>query len=309
MEIVYNLNETEVAETRNSYRPESGACPFGHANGVLKWAADGLLCYAGKREMKLGRYEIAHPESGAEFRTQLDQFAEAATAHRKTGFLAVFKQPETAAASTVMDEVAFLAEILAGAGLAESCEAVFRGDEIVTPVAMRCPVTDKPEVYSFFPVAFCRNASNPEDPLYDPSLSAPFTAINTTSDAFAFAMFVADRSRVRFGKAPHGIDDPIEVAALFDWAVAAWQAMSVNTIRSFSRVAVRAERAVSLDGAQHNWFAPHRDPSFAEADKAMHGHDMPVIYARALTDIWFATLFGGEARRVDREGQAGGLPV
>jgi hypothetical protein len=290
-------------------RPKTSGCPFSNLHAVQQWSNDHLLCSAGKREMKLGRYMIGHPGDGVTYRAEIDRFVEEARAHRKTGYLAVLAAPEFRQARSVREELDVIARIVAAAGLIATPEAAFSGEEICLPVAMACPVTNRTEIYSFFPVSFCRNAANLDDPLYDPSLSTPFTAINTTSDAFAFAMFVADRSRARHGCAPYEIDDAITVKRLLDWAVGAWQGMSVNTISSFARVAGRADRAVSLSADNQYWLAPHSDPAFAEKEKAMHAHEMPMLYGRALADKWLARMFGDEAVRIDREGQAGGMLV
>jgi hypothetical protein len=258
--------------------------------------------------MKLGRYLIRAIRDGAGFRSALDEFIPQARAHEKAGFLAVVGGPIMKAA-TATEEVRHLSRLMADAGLVASPELAWSGNDIRVPVRMRCPVTGADSVYTFFPVAFCRNASNPADPLYDPALSCPFTAINTTSDAFAFAMLVRDRSRRHFGCDPYEIEDADACRALFDASVLIWQKMSVNTMKAFGRISVDPERSVTLSADHRYWTAPHNDPVFAELEKHPHAHEMPVIYAQSLVDKWFASLYDGDHLPIGLEGQSGGMPV
>ena len=80
------------------------------------------------------------------------------------------------------------------ADLTDDYDALISGKTLAHGIEVPCPVTGKDTIYEFFSVAFCKNSGNPRDPLYDPSLGAPFTAINTTSDAFAFARLVHDQA-------------------------------------------------------------------------------------------------------------------
>jgi hypothetical protein len=297
------------AESKENSVGETGrGCPIDHEALFGGWAENNLYCSAGRRELKLGRYMVGGVRTGAEFREQLDRFINMAAAHEKAGFFAVVGGPVTRVA-TAEEEVEHLCRMMAGAGLVDRAEDAWSGNAIQIPVQMTCPVTGLQTTYTFFPVAFCRHSADPTDPLYDPSLSCPFTAINTTSDAFAFALLVRDRSRKHFGCEVHEIEDAEAVRGLFEASLLIWQKMSVNTMRAFARIAVDPTRAVSLSPDQRYWTAPHNDPVFAEKKKEPHAHEMPVIYARALVEKWYSALFNGDDLPIGLEGQSGGIPM
>ena len=285
-----------------------GGCPVDHARLVGEWAEESLLCSAGRREMKLDRYVVRPIRTGADFRRELEAFTPLAAAHEKTGLLTLALGPVTAF-DTAEAETRHLCALVAEAGLVDTAEEAWSGVDIRWPVRMPCPVTGRETVYTFFPVAFCRNTANVDDPLYDPALSCPFTAINTTSDAFAFAMMVRDRSRRHFGCDPYEIEDAAACRALLEASVMMWQKMSVNTMRAFSRVSLRPERSVTLSPDKRYWSAPHNDPAFAELEKHPHAHEMPVIYAKSLIDKWYAAMYDGDDQPIGLEGQSGGVPI
>jgi hypothetical protein len=293
---------SDLAEGVTADRPK---CPVNLDAVVSHWVGHDLLCRAGRREFNLDRYMVAPIRNGGDLRKSLDEFLGRARRHEKTGLFAIVGGA-AAKAPTAREELALLADIVCEAGLVATPDEALSGSDVRLPVDTLCPVTGVPAVYSFFPVAFCRNAANPEDELYDVSLSCPWTAINTTSDGFAFALMVRDRSRRVFGVDPYDIGDAEKVRALFDWGVTAWQNMSMGTIQAFSKLSVRPERAVGLSPDARYWTAPHQDPVFAETAKERYAHEMPVIYGRALATKWFAALFEGLSFEAGREGQAGG---
>jgi len=178
-------------------------CPFPHhrPDAFADWLENGLQCAAGKREFKLGRYQVARVRGGSEYRTAFDEFRRGVSEMRKTGFLAIFVDPPRAA--TAQDELRFLGEAMREAGLTDNVDELIAGRTLATPIDVICPVTGEETAYEFFSVAFCEHSNNPRDELYDPSLSAPFRAINTTSDAFAFARLVNDQSMRVFDRAPY----------------------------------------------------------------------------------------------------------
>ncbi len=271
------------------------------------WLANDLRCSAGKREFQLGRYSVSHIRNGYQFAAAFDRFAAEVAQFEKTGFMAIVQTRRKFSDSTA--ELRLLGEIIVDAGYAESAGALIRSETVAIPLDIDCPVTGLPTTYEFFPVAFCCHAGDPNDSLYDPSLSAPFLAINTTSDAFAFGMLVRDLSQRHFHCAPYEIPSRLDFERLLTRCVAAWQNMSANTIQAYEKVAQRPERAVSLSEDQRYWHAPHNDPVFAELEKAMHRHEMPVIYARRLAAKWTAALYEGARGFANRDGQSGGIPA
>lgn len=66
---------------------------------------------------------------------------------------------------------------------------------------LRCPITNEiVEFGDFDSIAFCPQANNLDDPLYDPMVSAPYPCVNITSDIFVFSLFTSDMSLQNFGK-------------------------------------------------------------------------------------------------------------
>jgi hypothetical protein len=287
----------------------AGRCPFHKQSDPFEaWLETGLQCMAGKREFRLGRYHVARFRNGHEYAAALGEFRRAAAEHEKTGFLAILACDRTFA--TAEDELRALGAAMEEAGLTRDANALIAGETLSHSLLVPCPVTGEETVYEFFSVAFCRNAANPNDPLYDPSLSAPFTAINTTSDAFAFGRLVHDTA-MRAWKRPvyEMTHDRDAVEMLFRRCITAWQNMSATTISNYSRVAVDPSRGVHLSEDRQRWFAAHNDPVFAELKKCPFQHEMPVTYAARLTAKWSANLFDGKPYEPSRDGQSGGTPV
>jgi hypothetical protein len=288
----------------------TGRCPFHHGktDPLADWLETGLQCAAGKREFRLGRYHLAYFRTGAEYAAAMEAFRREVAGHRKTGFLAILAHDVRC--QNVEEELKLLGAAMREAHMTADPGALIRGKTLATAMEVACPVTGKPTQYEFFSVAFCRNASNPADPLYDPSLSAPFTAVNTTSDAFAFARLVHDQAMRIWGRAVHEMThDRDAVELLFRRCVTAWQNMSITTITNYSRVTVDPSRGVHLSEDRQHWYAAHNDPVFAELKKCPHQHEMPVTYAARLTAKWSANLFDGQPYVPSRDGQSGGVPV
>lgn len=306
---------TRAPGTEGQDQPGAGRCPFHNGDAGRRrevdfeqWLQSGLQCSAGKREFRLERYQVARFRNGHEFAEALARFRREVAAYRKTGFLAILDSDEPCRTSE--DELRLLGAAMFDAGLTDDYDTLIAGQTLSHAIDVVCPVTGRDTSYAFFSVAFCRNAADPRDPLYDPSLSAPFTAVNTTSDSFAFARFVHDHALKAWGLAPYEMTHDREaVELLFRRCVVAWQNMSITTIQNYSRTTVDPARGVHLSDDQTRWYAAHNDPVFAELEKCPHVHEMPVAYASRLTAKWSATLFDGRPYEPGRDGQAGGQPV
>ncbi len=181
----------------------AGRCPFHGAKPDIfeDWLHHGLRCSAGRREFKLGRYAVARFRNGAEYAAAFAAFRREVAEESKTGFLAIFVHDEFRL-RTASEELEALGTAMREAGQTDDVQALIGGRTLGHAIDVTCPVTGQVTAYEFFSVAFCRHASDPGDPLYDPSLSAPFTAVNTTSDAFAFARLVHDQAIKAWGRAP-----------------------------------------------------------------------------------------------------------
>lgn len=285
-------------------------CPFHTLDPEVfdEWLEHGLMCSAGKREFKLGRYLVSRFRNGADYAEAVEQFRREVGEYKKTGFLALLVHDESRC-KKAEDELLLLGAAMHEAGLAESALGVIDGGTVCIPIDVACPVTGQPATYEFFAVAFCRHQANPRDKLYDPSLSGPFTAINATSDAFAFAMLVRDQSIRAHGCAPHEIGNRDEVEMLFRKCVTVWQNMSINTLTNYNRVAVDPSRAVHISEDRKRWIAPHNDPVFAELEKCPFFHEMPVVYASRICAKWLSAMFEGAEYVPGRDGQSGGMAV
>jgi hypothetical protein len=295
---------------RSSQASETATnCPFHSVSPEVfdEWLELGLHCSAGKREFALGRYFVTRFRNGSDFSEALEQFRREVADYRKTGFLGLYVHDESQAPS-VEDELRLLGEVMREAGLAENAASVITGDTVAIPIEVVCPVIGQPTTYEFFSVAFCRHAADPSDKLYDPSLSTPFTAINTTSNAFTFAMLVRDQCIRSWGRAPHEVISRDDVELLFRKCVTVWQNMSINSITSHSRIALEPSRGVYLSEDRKRWIAPHNNPVFADQEKCPHFHEMPITYATRLCKKWMAALFDGKTSVPTRDGQAGGIP-
>jgi len=272
------------------------------------WTNGGLLCSAGKREFQLGRYLCVEVRNGYQLLDAFERFREDVEDHKKVGLLTVVPTPGRRFADAAA-ELRLLGDIMVDAGFAESSGALISGQTVALPIEVRCPVTGVDTAYEFFPVAFTRRGADISDPLYDPALSAPFLAINTTSDAFAFAMLVKDLSMRHFHCLPWQVGNRADVERLLERCLTAWHNMSVNTITAYGRVSSIPGRAVRLSEDHKTWFAPHNDPVFAELAKATHSHEMPIVYAARLCEKWIAALFEGARYEPGRDGQSGGIPA
>lgn len=288
---------------------QSAGCPFhGPRAKFERWLDTGLLCSAGKREFKLDRYHVAYVSTGAEYARELEFFRREVMELRKTGFLAVV-EADMSSCRMAEDELWQLGRIMRDAGLIPSVAGLVTGEVLSVPIQLPCPITGEETTYEFFPVAFCKNSANPEDPLYDPSLSAPFAAINMTSDAFAFAILVRELTIKALHKPPHEVGEREPLETVMKRAVEIWQHMSVNTILNYNRAAGCPNRAVQLSEDRRFWLAPHNDPAFAELEKKQHAHEMPRIYAARLCEKWLSAMFDGKRLVSNRDGQSGGRLV
>jgi hypothetical protein len=296
--------------TETVAEPSRGKCPFPHqkTDSFQAWLEGGLQCAAGKREFRLGRYQVSRVRTGGDYARAMAEFRGHVAEHGKTGFLAIFA--DGTRCDSVADELKVLGAIMRDAGMTDDADGLVAGKTLATAMEVACPVTGKDTIYEFFSVAFCRNAANPRDPLYDPSLSAPFLAVNTTSDAFAFARLVQDQAMRVWGRPVYEMKhDRDAVELLFRRCVTAWQNMSITTITNYSRVAVDPARGVHLSEDRRRWFAAHNDPVFAELKKCPFQHEMPITYAARLTAKWSANLFDGKPYEPSRDGQSGGTPI
>ena len=273
---------------------------------LATWMRTELACIAGRREYARGRYSVVDlAEEGIE--TAVARFADEVRSLSKVALLCLI--PRTAMnmnAATPSIEVLRELSGFAARLTALPAKALLDSGVLELPILLDCPVTGMPTTYSFFGVAFCPQAANAEDQLFDLPLSAPFPCINITSDAFAFAMFVRDAALGRHGVAPHMIASKPERELLFADSVARWQAFSIHTLEGFAARTEGMRCAIRISPDAMSWQAAHNDPVFAETSKEPHVHEMPLAYATSLVRRWAEVLDRQRAHFHARAGQSGG---
>ena len=273
---------------------------------LATWMRTELGCIAGRREYAKGRYTIADlAEEGIAMAWA--RFAEEVRSFRKVALLCLI--PRTAANMNMSTPSIDVLQELSGFAAELSAlpaHALLDSGVLELPVLVDCPVTGAPTTYSFFGVAFCPQAANVADHLFDLPLSAPLACINITSDAFAFAMFVRDTALSRHGKAPHMMAAKAERDLLFADCVERWQAFSIHTLQGFAARTEGTRCAIRISADGLSWQAAHNDPVFAETSKEPHVHDMPRVYAATLVQHWAEVLDRQRAHFHARSGQSGG---
>lgn len=286
--------------------PSGIGSPSSGTGRLAAWMRTELGCVAGRREHAKGRYAIVDLAEEA-LASAVARFADDVRALRKVALLCLIpRTPANMDAATPSIEVLRELSRFAAPLSASPPEVLLDGGVLELPILLDCPVTGAPTTYSFFGVAFCPQAANAADPLYDVPLSAPFPCINITSDAFAFAMFVRDTALGRHGVPPHLVSGQAERALLFADCVARWQAFSTCTLAGFAALTAGTRCAVRISPDGASWQAAHNDPVFAETAKEPHVHDMPLVYAACLVQRWSEVLERQRAHFHARSGQSGG---
>jgi hypothetical protein len=279
----------------------------GHSDALVLdeingWFRERLPCVAGRREFNRQRYMIKIA-TAATVPQIFGQFVSAVRRYENTACFFVFNQPEFyPGRSNAHLAFRFLAEQMAQLGV-NSAEELADGAALSNTVTLPCPVTGiEIEFDDFECIAFCPQSSDLDDPLYDPLMSAPYPAVNLSSDVFAFSYFVLDACRAKFGKSPSEISNAEILAPFFNLCVERWQKIAVATIGNFAAITDTSRCPVHLAPDADYWVAAHQDPAFAETVKIPHRHELPTIYARRISDAWLDYFANG--RPYSASGQA-----
>ena len=190
--------------------------------------------------------------------------------------------------SSVADAFSYLAEEMEPIGTVPA-EKLAKGAALTNAIRLRCPVTNQVAVFDDFEcIAFCPQSDDRDDPLYDPLLYAPFTAVNMSSDVYAFSRFVADSALAPagLGKSVYEEKDVAKIAAFFDQCVERWHRVAMSIIERFEAATDTALCPVHVTAERTHWIAGHKDPAFAEDRKEAHSHELPVIYGKRLVQRW-----------------------
>lgn len=262
--------------------------PPGMLETVTHWFRTGLPCLAGRREFNKRRYMLRIGRPG-EIRPIIAEFESELMAGRVTACFIAFEAPADLARAPASSTFRWLADVMSAVSDVDA-EALSSGAALSLAVTLECPVTGEVTRFDDFEcIAFCPQSAQPSDPLYDPLMYAPVPAVNIASDVYAFTVFVRDACLSTFGVAPSCVSDRPALFALFRDCARRWHALATRTIDNFAATVSDRGRCpvhVTQDGL--HWVACHRDPAFAEARKAPHVHELPVLYANRVCDAWIA---------------------
>jgi len=249
------------------------------------WMSSCLDCVVGRKEFNLGRYliRIARRDTVPLI---FDEFANYKSSI-KTGCLFVFNNPDFYAASdaSVYDAMRYLADEMEPISPLPA-EALLNGAALNKSLRLNCPVTGIETVFDDFDcIAFCPQAENISDPLYDPLMAAPFPCVNMTSDVYAFSLFVRETAQLLFGEEVYRLDCS-RIKEVFDYAIQRFHRLALSTIRRFAAKTDVRKCPVHVEVGEEYWVAAHQDPAFAETVKECYRHELPKTYGPRLIQRW-----------------------
>jgi hypothetical protein len=156
---------------------------------------------------------------------------------------------------------------------------------------LRCPVTRVDTAFrDFDQVAFYPQAVDKHDPLYDPSMFAPFVCMNITSDIYGFAMLAEDLRK-------HQTKPDISFRSLlkterhevYDAALRMFQHLAERTIENYAHATDPAVLTpISLTQGRTHYIAQHDESAFAETAKRPFRNEMPSQYVPRIIAQWEA---------------------
>jgi hypothetical protein len=151
------------------------------------------------------------------------------------------------------------------------------------------------EYSDFDQVAFYPQATDLADPLYDPSMSAPWVCINITSDTYGFSMLTADiHARSAAARIPVRQLPQDQRASLYGKAAKVFQRLAESTIQNYADATDPAmECPIRLTEDRRHYIAPHDESAFVELVKAPHRNEMPAVYVPRIVAQWEACLTRG----------------
>lgn len=261
------------------------------------WFRECLGCVAGRREFAHDRYMmtiIDDTDTAARILEVQRQFRRSVLAYEKVACILIFNHPGfyEDAGRSVIDTITYLAQQIAPAAHVPT-DRLIAGGSVHQRHAIKCPVTGTPTIYDDFDaIAFCPQANDRTDRLYDPLMAAPYPCVNISSDVFAFSMFARDRfvernQREIFNAHP----DDVIYAHLVECGEL-WQRIAVRTIRNYVAMTDTSLCPTYLSPDHCYWFANHKDPAFAESEKRLYRHEMPRTYTPRIIRRWKNVLRG-----------------
>lgn len=264
---------------------------------VNHWMNVQLPCAAGRREFKRKRYmiEIANRQTVPDI---FERYKKALENQEAVACLFVFNNHAYSYdKASVFEAFEYLAYQMEPIGNVAAYDLA-RGAALTNAIELTCPITNTQIMFDDFEcIAFCPQSNNPQDPLYDPLLAMPFTAVNLSSDMYAFSKFVADEVQKISGKKPYEIDDLVFLRGLFLRCIDRWQRVAVSTINRYQSLTDTKICPVHVTNDQKYWIAHHKDPAFAEAVKETHKHELPTEYGLRIVESWMNFFQNGQTHQ------------
>ena len=251
---------------------------------IKDWFSSCLGCVAGRREFNQNRYMISIVRSQADALSGFKKFTECLEVKSIVACLFICP-PENEKSFTVSQEIRRLAALFSP--LTDfSAEELATGSALNKKISLTCPVTNTAVLFEDFDaVAFCPQSDNINDELYDPLMSTPISAVNFSSDIYAFSIFTRDISLQKFNREVYALAS-VERQQLYASVMNSWQKVAEKSIKNFIDMTDTDKCPVYLAGENKYWYANHQDPAFAESVKELYRHDMPVIYVPKIFCEW-----------------------
>jgi hypothetical protein len=273
---------------------------------VREWIRMSLGCVAGRREFVKDRYliEIACRSTVVEI---LSNFKTELYNYRKIACLLIFNNPEyyMESGASTFDSMSDLSDQMAVLTNQPASE-LLNGGALNLRILVPCPVTGEEIIFDDFDaIAFCPQANNKADPLYDPLMAAPYTCVNLTSDVFSFAMFVRDNALLIYNKEVFELPKITQVKSLLKHCVYLWHRIAIKTIKNYEKHTDTSLCPIHVTADENRWVAFHKDPAFAETEKSLYSHELPNIYGQRLAERWIAHFEGREKISVEGIAQEG----
>jgi hypothetical protein len=259
---------------------------------VEQWLRSGVGCLVGRAELRRERFLLAAVDGPEDLGAVKREFGSALRAGNVVSCLVLIEpEDESLKRMSIEQLVGYLDQ------------KYFRADAVATPgnpgnpgnysIAYRllCPITGVEVDYSDFDqVAFYPQATDEQDPLYDPSMDAPWTCMNITSDVYGFSMLTADVHRRGCGTGPVrpvGQLPREQRAELYATATKMFQRLAESTIENYAQ-ATNPEILcpIHLTEGRRYYVAQHDESAFIETVKRPFRNEMPVVYVQRIIDQW-----------------------
>jgi hypothetical protein len=264
-------------------------------HNMQAWFSSRLGCLPGRREFKQGRFEfhIIKRDSDVDliYRHAIEHF----NSNQSTACLFIFPELGTSYDFSIEQMLMFLADKIKGiCGIKNQNE--MSDTQLSRTLQLKCPVTNQTVDYPDFDfIAFCPQANNESDKLYNPSLESPYPCVNFTSDLFGFSQLVSDMSKSIFGVPPFQLENEKKREILFQRSCDTWQRLAVRTMDVYaSRTNADLLCPIHVGSSQKNWISSHSDSAFASLNPSLYIQELPNNYCPRIIAQWKKWFDSGE---------------